>query len=225
MEQREQNGFFIVLVDDEPRIHTMIKEVLEEARLVKRFESFYDPLAFIEFLKKQGPLPDVVLLDVHFENSGLSGIEILPYIREDHPYLPVILLTGMEGEEIERAQEYECLYYIPKPVSPDQLVRMVRFYLGAGRKTGERTAELSRDLEQHRQMVQTLKTELAQAEINSWDSGKKAAAPGETKAFQRIIDILNTVVHNCEVTAGLTADLDRLFDEDFQLFKKQSTPL
>ena len=57
-------------------------------------QSFYDPVSFLEFLKSARESPDLVLLDVHFENAGLSGIDILPFIREDQPYLPVILLTG-----------------------------------------------------------------------------------------------------------------------------------
>ncbi|MEI6125830.1 MAG: response regulator [Pseudomonadota bacterium] len=220
MDNSSQNKIYIVLADDEPRIHEMIREVLENARMVSRFESFYEPFSFLEFLKKNSGPPDLVLLDVHFKNSGLSGIEIIPFIREDYPYVPIILLTGMEGEEIDRAQDYELIYYIPKPVSSENLVRMVRFYLGMGRRSGQRTAEISLDLARHKELVQALKIELAQAEIDSWDGEKEAHKPGETKGFQRIMEILHTVLKNCDLAPGIMGDLEKLFDADFPLFKK-----
>ncbi len=209
---------FIVLVDDDPRIHQSIKTIIDDAGIARRLESFYDPVSFLEFLKGADALPDIVLLDVHFENSGLSGVEILPFIREDYPFLPVILLTGMEGSDIEESQDFECVYYIPKPVSPEQLVRMIRYYLGMARKSSERTAELSRDLAEHKKLVSDLKTEIAQAEIASWDEGDRDGK--ETDACSRILEILRTVLKNCEPAPSFIKDVEDLFRQDFNLLKK-----
>ncbi len=210
----------IVLVDDEPRMHNMVSTILAKADLTEHLESFYDPVAFMEFLKQNTAVPDMVLLDVHFENSGLSGVDILPFIRASHPYLPIVLLTGMEGEVIEEAQDYECIYYIPKPFSPEHLVRMIRFYLGMGRKSGQRTAQLSRELSKHKELVELLKKELAEIEISSWDEARHTMARGGAKACQRIMEILQTVLKNCELMPSFSSDLEKLFDVDFKLFKK-----
>ncbi len=217
----EPTRYRIALVDDEPRIHAMIRDVLEQAGLVAGFESFYDPFSFIQYVKQHPDLtPDLVQLDVHFANSGLSGIECIPFVREDHPYLPIILLTGMEDSDIEKAQDYECVYYIPKPVRPEHLVRMVRFYLSAGRKSGRRVAELRDDLEEQKRRVQTLSTELAKIEIDSWDSDRQSASPAEPRAFQRILDILHSLLSTTELAQSIIADLEELFAKDFQVFKK-----
>ncbi len=217
MEQKYfDKDIHIVLVDDEPRIHEVVKDILTNAFPALRFDGYQDPLSFIEFLKQGTVTPDLVLLDVHFENSGLSGIEIIPFIREDHPYLPIILLTGMEGEDIEESQNYECVYYIPKPVSPNPLIRMIRFYLGMAQKSGERTAELSQDLAEHKKLVGLLQTELADAEIASWDQEQK----DRPEAYTRIVEILQTVLKNCTITPSFTKDLEDLFHSDFKLLKK-----
>lgn len=220
MQDNDAAGFFIALVDDEPRIHAMICDVLKQASVVSRFESFYDPYSFVAFLKQSSPPPDLVLLDVHFANAGLSGIDILPYVREDHPYLPVILLTGMEGQDIEPAHNYECVYYIPKPVQPEQLVRMVRFYLTTGRKSGRLVAGLREDLDGHKRLVQELSTELAQAEINSWSAEQRHDSSDDRSAFQRILDIVKAVLHATELAPSMITDLEDLFRKDFQLFQK-----
>jgi DNA-binding response OmpR family regulator len=210
-------GSRIVLVDDEPRLHDMLRSTLQEAGLCGRMESLYDPVSFLEHLKSETTPPDLVLLDVNFENAGLSGIDILPFIREQHPHLPVILLTGMENEALESAQNYELVYYIPKPVSPEQLVRMVRYYLGMAHKSSGRTAELSRDLADYKQRVGQLQTELARLEIASWNQSPRHDQP---EPFQRTRDILATVLKNCALTPAFTADLEDLYRRDFALLKK-----
>jgi CheY-like chemotaxis protein len=209
----------IVLIDDEPRIHEMISDVLKNAGLAKKFDSFFDPLSFLEFLKQDGDSIDLILLDVHFENSGLTGVEIIPYIREDYPYLPIVLLTGMEGEEIEDAQDFECTYYIPKPVDPDHLVRMVRFYLGMGRKSGQRIADLSQDLADYKDLLDLLEEEVSYGDV-PLESEKSQTGLRQGKAFDRIIDILFVVLKNCEAMPSFVEDLKKLYHSDFKIFKK-----
>ena len=136
MKSADHSSYSIALVDDEPRIHETVAQILSDAGLMAKRHSFEEPVGFLEFLKSGRDVPDLVLLDVHFENAGLSGVDILPFIREEHPTLPVILLTGMDADAMQEAEEDEFTYYIPKPVSPDQLVRMVKFYMRKSQKTG-----------------------------------------------------------------------------------------
>lgn len=220
MQNDSQHDRRIVLVDDEPRIHAMIRETLQGQDFFDLLECFADPVSFLEHLRQTPRPPALVLLDVHFENSGLSGIDIIPYVREDYPYLPIVLLTGMESEAIEESQNYDCVYYIPKPVQPAQLVRMVRYYLGTGRKTGHRTEAMARSLDEHRALVRQLKTELAGAEIAAWETAGAQQPGAENGALQRIVDILGTVLKTAQLTAPFRADLAVLFRQDFSLFKK-----
>jgi DNA-binding NtrC family response regulator len=64
---------------------------------------------------------DVVLLDLFMPH--LSGMELLPLLREQHPQVPVIILTA--AYEIERA--VECIKagafdYLVKPVEPERML-------------------------------------------------------------------------------------------------------
>lgn len=209
----------IMLVDDEPRIHEMIESVFKDSEMSVAFESCYDPLSFLESINEEQAPPDLVLLDVHFENAGLSGVDILPFIREKHPYLPVVLLTGMEGEEIAAAQDFECTYFIPKPVNPDHLVRMVSFYLGKARKSGERIEKLNQDLDEHRALLDLLEEELASVERRS-DPGSGTVSTRESKAFERIVEVLFSILKTCEAAQSFSMDLKKVFQSDFKLFKR-----
>jgi len=147
-------------------------------------------------------------------------VEIIPFVREVYPYLPIVLLTGMEGEEIDAAQNFELVYYIPKPVRPEHLVRMVRFYAGLGQKSGQRTATLSQDLAQHKELVKILKQELAGVEIASWGESADGHRQKDARTFRRMIEILAAVLKNCELMPSFVDDLEKLFDADFTLLKK-----
>lgn len=215
----EDEGIFVILVDDETRIHEMVKDIFDTSDVVKIFKSFYDPISFLEFLKQNEQLPDIVLLDVHFENSGLSGIDILPFVKEEDPYLPVVLLTGMEGEEIEDAQDFECTYYIPKPISPEQLIRMVTFYLGKGRKSGKRMEKLSQDLDDQKELLNLLEEELLIKETSEKDSLPELQGK-ETKVYDRLIELLFMVLKNCHMMSSFSDDLKKLYSSDFKLLKK-----
>lgn len=68
--------------------------------------------------------PDCVLLDVML--PGMSGIEVLRRIRETHPVLPVILLTGLAGarEGIEGMKQ-GALAYLTKPIDFNELLEVI----------------------------------------------------------------------------------------------------
>jgi CheY-like chemotaxis protein len=220
---RFEQALHIVLVEDDAKLRAYLEEALQEKGMVRKWNSFPEPLSFITWLKREGVLPDLVLLDVHFENSGINGVQALPYIKKDQPYLPVILLTGMEGEEISMAQEYECTYYIPKPIQSEHLVKMIYYYLGLSRKTGRRIEALSDELQEHKELLSLLENEGLQgtdSEAVSEDFDSKDSAQNKDKFFQRLYEILNTVLKNCEISDSFKEDMHNLFYSDFKLFKK-----
>ncbi len=215
----EPSSCMLALVDDEPRIHEMLDPVLAAADFVQGVQHYDDPRSFLTALTQKVTVPDLILLDVHFENSGLTGVDILPFIREELPFTPVILLTGMEGEVIEDAQDYDVTYYIPKPVDPDHLLRMIRFYLGTGHKSGQRMARLQQDLADQQDLLDMLDKEL-QAKDGQGHKSEPQRESKSIKIFERMIDILGSVLKNSELMDSFVQDLEKIMDSDFKLLKK-----
>lgn len=213
----------VAVVDDEARIRDFVAEILiaNETLGVAEVVQYEEPVAFLEALQEDeseaGSAYDLLILDVHFENSGLTGVEMLPFIREELPNLPVVLLTGMEGEAVADAQDYDLVYYIPKPVSPDHLTRMVAYYLGLARKSAERIQALKQDAEEYRELVDILENELA---LRETEEPSAEPAPETTKAFDRVVEILSTVLKTCEPMPSFLDDLERLYTVDFKLTKR-----
>jgi len=209
-------------VDDEPRIHDVVKTTLTNANIAQQIDDFFDPTSFLESLAENKTELDLLILDVHFENTGLSGVDIIPFIRETHPYLPIILLTGMEGVEIEQAQDYECTYYIPKPIEPQQLIRMIRYYLGLGEKCGKRLETIQDSFSEYDQLIDILEKEIDSSKINQSTQVKQITAKDTpaNKSTERILEILQSVIKRYEILPSFTKDLTNILERDFPTGKR-----
>lgn len=64
--------------------------------------------------------PDVVLADYRLGN-GENGIAAIEALRQDHPHLQALLLSGDTGPERLREAHHSGLHLLSKPVNPDEL--------------------------------------------------------------------------------------------------------
>lgn len=110
----------ILIVDDE----TEAGEILS-LRLGRRgAEPFYMPggQQALDWLTAHEA--DVVLLDVKM--PGMDGLETLQRIREKHPDLPVIIISGhADLGDAARGMELGAFFYLLKPVSLDDLCNKI----------------------------------------------------------------------------------------------------
>lgn len=107
----------VLLVDDEPELVFTVAERLElrgfEVDAVTSGEEALKLVAGKEF--------DVLVVDVKM--PGMGGGEVLASVRESHPWLPVILLTGHGGEEeADNGLLSRCCAYLYKPVKIEELI-------------------------------------------------------------------------------------------------------
>ncbi len=78
----------VLVVDDEPSILQSLKGLLtDEGFAVFTAANGYEALKTME-----AESPDIVLLDIWM--PGIDGIETLKEIKENHPNVPVIIITG-----------------------------------------------------------------------------------------------------------------------------------
>ncbi len=76
-------------------------------------------------------LPDLLLLDLKMPD--LDGLEVLAQLREKHPDLKVIILTGHGSFEAGReGMELGACDYIMKPVDLNRLIEAVKLVCSDG---------------------------------------------------------------------------------------------
>lgn len=124
----------VLIVDDEEELVSALVE-----RLNLRAFQAAGVTSGTEALEYLGTTPcDVVLLDVKM--PGLSGLDLIRRIKDDHPNLEVILLTGHGSkEDADQGMEFGAYDYLMKPVKIDDLVRILLD--AAARKGGTESDE------------------------------------------------------------------------------------
>ena len=99
----------VLLVDDEVGVRESLKMVLSKEYHLLEADSVDAAIP-----KVQESRPDVVLLDVLMPKT--DGIEVLRRIKEIHPGCAVIIMTGLNSQQVAaKAMKFGAFDFIGKP--------------------------------------------------------------------------------------------------------------
>lgn len=83
---------------------------------------------------------DVVVLDINL--PGRSGLDVLKQIRQEHPRVPVLVLSVHSEEQYGvRVLKSGAAGYLTKESAPEQLVQAIRKVYRGGKYVSEKLAE------------------------------------------------------------------------------------
>lgn len=100
----------ILIVDDQQGIRMLLNEVFKK----EGFTTYLAANGFDAIKIAQENALDCVLLDMKI--PGMDGLEILARLKEDHPELPVMMMTAyVEQHMMDRANELGVVKYFTKP--------------------------------------------------------------------------------------------------------------
>ena len=109
----------ILIVDDERDIRVLTAGILEDEGYQTR-EAADSAAALASIESRQ---PSLVLLDIWLKGSELDGLDVLKIIKKDHPYVPVVIMSGHGTIESAVAAIKDGAYdFIEKPFAADRLV-------------------------------------------------------------------------------------------------------
>ncbi len=111
----------ILVVDDEPEMLTSYRKILTKAGY-----SVQDALSAEEALSRLQENQDFQLLICDMKMPGMDGFELLSIVKREHPYLPVIMVTGHgtleKGVEAVKSGAFD---FIEKPFSTRKLIQSI----------------------------------------------------------------------------------------------------
>jgi two-component system nitrogen regulation response regulator NtrX len=127
----------ILVVDDEADIRELISGILQdegyETRLARDSDAALAALA--------DRRPSLIILDIWLQESTLDGLDLLTVIRERHPEMPVVIISGHGNIETAVSAIKRGAYdYIEKPFNADRLILVVGRALEASRLRRENEA-------------------------------------------------------------------------------------
>ena len=120
----------ILIVDDEADICELVAGILQDEGFATRTARNSDSaLAAI-----QARRPNLVFLDIWLQGSRLDGLQLLGAVKELHPELPVVMISGHGNIETAVAAIKNGAYdFIEKPFKADRLLLIADRALEASR--------------------------------------------------------------------------------------------
>lgn len=117
----------ILVADDDPEDRQLIKEALQESRLLNEVQFVGDGEELMAHLQQCSQLPGLILLDLNMPRK--DGREALGEIKSNPAFkqIPVVVLTTSKAEEdIYRTYNLGVNSFITKPVTFTSLVEVMR---------------------------------------------------------------------------------------------------
>jgi two-component system nitrogen regulation response regulator NtrX len=109
----------ILIVDDEADIRDLVAGILQDEGYAPRTARNSDE-ALVAIASRR---PSLVFLDIWLQGSKLDGLQLLDAIKQEHPELPVVMISGHGNIETAVAAIKRGAYdFIEKPFKADRLV-------------------------------------------------------------------------------------------------------
>lgn len=121
----------ILVADDAPAVLDVLEDVLTlEGHEVVRAASGGEALR-----RFQDSQPELIVLDIMMPD--MDGLVVLDSIRRVDEQVPVILITGLDGEDLARKVEhYRGVFFFQKGTGLDRFLELVGRTLTAGARPG-----------------------------------------------------------------------------------------
>src|SRR6188768_234551 len=120
----------ILIVDDESDICELVAGLLQDEGYATR--TARDSDAALNEIKLRRP--NLLFLDIWLQGSRLDGLQLLDAVKEQHPEMPVVMISGHGNIETAVAAIKRGAYdFIEKPFKADRLVLVADRALEASR--------------------------------------------------------------------------------------------
>jgi signal transduction histidine kinase len=220
-----------LVVDDERDIREGSKRILSRMGFTVHMASRGEEA--LDVLQKQ----EVAIVFLDLKMPGMDGMEVLKHIRERHPDVLVIVITGYATVETAiEAMKKGAYDFIPKPFEPDQMrmvVRRAEEKIRLTREANKLAAERKRtlfDLDAEKSRIRTIVESLPDGVMVTNAKGQVVLL---NPAFRQLLDLDEAIkpgdpIEACipdenlcrlirEISEGCYIDFDDIPDQEFEL--------
>ncbi len=117
----------ILVVDDDDQVRNLISTILKESGYIVRVARNGNEASQLVNQME----PDLIITDIAMPEK--AGTELIEEIRTHHPTIRIIAISGaatvQPGIYLRMANSLGANHILPKPFSPDDLLRIVKLAL------------------------------------------------------------------------------------------------
>lgn len=109
------NENYTITLDDDPTV----QRIIEQATRLKT-HAFSDPQELVANAEKFSPV--AAFIDIHLGENARGGLDIIPMLRRQWPFCPILVITGAPAEAtITQALASGADDFVRKPLIPEEL--------------------------------------------------------------------------------------------------------
>jgi chemotaxis family two-component system response regulator Rcp1 len=118
---RRTRPVVVLHVEDNDGDVILVRDALAAVDATVVLHVVQDGHAAVEFVRRQSPRPDLIILDMHLPKK--SGIEVLKELKTDadHMHIPIVIFSNSNStKEVRDAYSSHANSYIRKPLDIDE---------------------------------------------------------------------------------------------------------
>lgn len=116
----------VLVVDDADLVVQRVFKLLEESHCVQQMYQAHNYNQAQDLIETAPP--DVMLLDIHL--PGRNGLDLLGYVKKQHPEIKVIMLTNMVSHSYKvLCNELGADHFIDKSTDFEKIPGLIESYL------------------------------------------------------------------------------------------------
>ena len=121
----------ILVVEDDPRL----REAIVDTLMLKKYDVIEAKNGKEAVVLLQENQPDLILTDINMPE--MTGLELLTYVKQEHPWLPVLLMTAYgDVSQAVQAMQQGADDYLMKPFELRELDELLKPYTQNGEDAG-----------------------------------------------------------------------------------------
>ena len=129
----------VLIADDHAVVRRGLIQLLADEYPSLSVGEARDAAEVLQFAREQDW--DILVLDISM--PGRSGLEVLKELKQQHPRVPVLILTSHPEEQYAiRVLKAGAAGYMTKESAPEHLIEGIRKVIGGGRYVSPKLAEL-----------------------------------------------------------------------------------
>ncbi len=118
LENRQEQ--YTITLDDDPMVHRIVEQATR-----MRTITFSDPQTLMRTADQHQPV--AAFVDIHLGEGKSGGLDVIPYLRKQWPFCPILVITSSPAENIiSQALASGADDFVRKPLIPEELMARLK---------------------------------------------------------------------------------------------------